>query len=127
VSVGSIKYLLDTNFIIRVLKKEESVLKIFETYDIKFKTCAYSPITKIELLSFPRIVLEEQRKIYHLLTVMTRLNLTPAIEDFTIELRKNYHKIKLPDAVILGTALCHELQFLTFDEDLQKIFKSKKH
>lgn len=124
--VGGLEYLLDTNFIIAVLKRDKSILDLVAQYGISLKQCAYSSITKIELLGFPKINLQEQKMVQMLLGGMRRLSLISAVEEVTIDIKKQ-HRIELPDAVILGTALHYNLQLLTLDKDLAKIFKNKKH
>jgi len=48
---------------------------------------------------------------------MTHLTINRAIEDKTINL-KQQHRIKLPDAIILATALSHQIELLTLDKKL---------
>jgi predicted nucleic acid-binding protein len=82
--------------------------------------CAYSAITRIELLGFPEISREEESLIRQKLERLTYLPLSRAVEDVTISLRQT-RKIKLPDAVIAATALCAGIELLTLDKQLQSL------
>lgn len=124
--MSGVEYLLDTNSVLGVLREDETVFNILRKYNIASRHCAYSPITRIELLGFPNMNSKEEYLILQLLKDMTKLHLVVDVEDIAIDMKRQ-HRIKLPDAVILATALHHRLQLLTFDKDLAKIFKNKKH
>lgn len=81
---------------------------------------AYSVITEIELLSFPRLSAAEASLIRKRLSEMIFYGIDPAIKETTIQLRRN-HRLKLPDAIIAATALTHEAILLTHDEQLHGI------
>ena len=51
--MNGIKYLLDTNIIIGMYQHNETIFNLFQTKQVKINECAYSAITRIELLSFP--------------------------------------------------------------------------
>jgi predicted nucleic acid-binding protein len=113
--MNGIKYLLDTNIIIGVLKGNEQAVSL--TRGMNLSTCAFSAITRMELLGFPDITEHEYQAISALLSGMTRLTLTTAIEDETIRLRRK-RRLKLPDAVIVSTAATYNLQLITLDKQL---------
>lgn len=115
-----IKYLLDTNFILGILKSHPLVLTDVTTRQILTSECAYSAITRMELLGFPGITGAEESVIRHKLARLTYLPLTSAIEDMTILLRQT-RTVKLPDAIILATAHCSGLNLLTLDKRLLSI------
>ena len=62
----------------------------------------------MELLGFPEITDLEAQAITNLLAKMQCLSINLTIENTTINL-KQLHRIKLPDAIILATALAHQL------------------
>jgi predicted nucleic acid-binding protein len=51
--MNGIKYLLDTNIVIGLLQRDLIVLEILKNKQIQIGECAYSAITRMELLSFP--------------------------------------------------------------------------
>jgi len=48
---------------------------------------------------------------------MTQLSINRATENTTISLKQR-HRIKLPDALILATAINHQIELLTLDKKL---------
>lgn len=113
--MNGLSYLLDTNIIIGLLKGNPDAIAGLGGIDLP--SCAYSAITRMELLSFPDLTDAEAVLIKQLLAPMTYLALSPAIEDRTIEFR-HLHRVKLPDAIIAATAQTHGLQLLTLDKKL---------
>ena len=89
------KFLLDTNFVIGLLKGNEQVDRYLKEHSINVSECAYSFITRIELLSYPRITESEIAAITSLLNAMQYLPMTPAIENTTIKIRRQY-TLKVP-------------------------------
>ncbi len=72
---------------------------------------AYSIISKIELLGFNQApAAEHQARL--LLSSLQELELTVAIAEQTIQIRK-IRKLKLPDAVIAATAIVNQLTIIT--------------
>lgn len=51
--MNGIKYLLDTNIIIGLYAHHPAVLDLLKTKQVKTHECAYSVITRMELLSYP--------------------------------------------------------------------------
>lgn len=114
--MNGINYLLDTNIIIGLLKGNSQAVDL--TQGINLSACAFSTITRMELLGFVGITDHEERTVKALLDRMTHLSLTPAIEELTIQFRRQY-RAKLPDAIIAATAQAHGLELLTLDKKLQ--------
>lgn len=77
-------------------------------------------VTELELLSYPNLSKSEEMKIKDFLDSVDIIELSPEIKEETVRLRKNY-KIKLPDAIICGTALFINASLLTFDRSFKKI------
>jgi predicted nucleic acid-binding protein len=123
--MSGIKFLLDTNFILGLLKSQPSVLAEIDERKLCIFECAYSAITRMELLGFPGIAREEELLIRQKLERLTYLPLTRAVEDIVIDLRQT-RKIKLPDAIIAATALCAGLELLTMDKQLQSVVRINK-
>ena len=74
----------------------------------------------MELLGYPNITNDEERLITDRLSKFTYLAITTEIEDLAIALRRT-RKVKLPDALVAGTALHHGLERLTLDRALISI------
>lgn len=117
--MNGIKYLLDTNFVLGILKADSQVLAELRAHNPAASECAYSAITRMELLGFHNITKEEEKLINERLAHFAYLPLTGEIEDQVIHLRQ-IRKIKLPDAIIAATAHCHKIKLLTRDQSLLK-------
>lgn len=111
------KYLLDTNIIIGLLKGHQPVLSILQERKAELNLCAYSFISRIELLGYPGITEAEVQGVTRILQVMGYLPMTEEIEDLTIQIRRQ-HRLKIPDAIIAATARANSLELLTLDQQL---------
>lgn len=116
------KYLLDTCFILGLINKNEKALQSFG--NISVNTCFISVINRIELLGFAHANEQEEQSITFALSKIHCLRLSEDVENKTIELRKR-HKIKLPDAIVLATSLVHDLELLTLDSKLAKLYQQE--
>lgn len=106
------KYLIDTNILIYYFNGSLSVSAkeiITAMFNDHFNI---SVISKMEFLGFSRFDAHEKREAAKFVSYATVLPLSEAIVDRTIEL-KQAGKIKLPDAIIAATALCHNLNLVT--------------
>jgi predicted nucleic acid-binding protein len=115
--MNGIKFLLDTNIIIGLYEKNPNSLALLKSKHVSIKECAYSAITRMELLSYSALMPMDEKAIESLLTRMTYLGITPEIENATIEFRR-LHKTKLPDSIIGATAKNFQLELLTLDKKL---------
>ncbi len=105
------KFLLDTNPIIEALN---SKLKLtIADYIISF-------ISELELLSFHKLDKNEEKIIKLLLSNFTIIDISPEIKSKTIQLRRKY-KLKLPDSIIVATAIVEKAILVTADKQLLKI------
>lgn len=121
--MSGIKYLLDTNFILGMLKSTPEVLAMVGNAGLMARQCAYSAVTRMELLGYPDITAEEDALIRQRLAQFTYLAISTDIEDKAIALRRS-RRVKLPDALTAATALCHGLDLLTMDVGLQSVLRS---
>jgi predicted nucleic acid-binding protein len=113
--MNGLSYLLDTNTIIGLLKGNDEAISILS--GINLPACGFSAITRMELLSYPDLTMDEEQAIHRLLDRMTHLAISPLIEDLTIQFR-HQHRVKLPDAIIAATATAHGIKLLTLDKKL---------
>jgi predicted nucleic acid-binding protein len=115
--MNGIKFLLDTNIVIGMYEKNTDVVAFLKLKQVTIKKCAYSAVTRMELLSFPALTLADKHLIESLLNKMVYLGISPEIENETIEFRRVY-KTKLPDSIIAATAKHYQLELLTLDKTL---------
>lgn len=116
--MNGIDYLLDTNIILGLLKLNPDTLALIEDRQIVVQQCAYSAITRMELLGYPGITSAEELLILDKLARLTYLPITAAVEDIAIRLRRT-RRVKLPDAIVVASALESGAELLTFDHQLQ--------
>lgn len=121
--MNGIEYLLDTNFVLGLLKATPEVLAIVTERDLLASNCAYSAVTRMELLGYPDMTSDEERLISDRLSKFTYLSISSEVEDFAIALRRK-RKLKLPDALIAATAIHYSLELLTLDQALLAITKT---
>ena len=123
--MSGIKFLLDTNFILGLLKSQSAVLAEISERKLSIAECGYSAVTRMELLGFPGISREEESLLRQKLERLSYLPLTRSVEDIVISLRQT-RKIKLPDAIIAATALCAGVELLTLDKHLQSVVQTNR-
>lgn len=118
--MNGVKFLLDTNIILGIVKQQPEVVACLEMNGFDPKQYAYSTITRMEVLGFSAITLEEETTLADLFKCLTHFSISEEVEVATIRLRRE-HKIKLPDAIIIATAAVHALKLLTLDKDLARV------
>jgi predicted nucleic acid-binding protein len=118
------RFLLDTNIVIEFLRDNIPSARKNELVSIIMVETNISIVTKIETLGWLPPDKNEERLIIEFIADCTVFNLTDDIVDKTIELRKTYKKLALPDAIIAATALTHNLTLVSRnDADFQRIKK----
>lgn len=115
---GKINLLLDTNIVIGFLNGHKQISHFLSNQKKQYEVNV-SQITRIELLGFPNITNNEETIIKKFLAEVKVFALSEEIEDKVVELRKTT-RLKLPDAIIVATALVHKLKLVTCDEQLIK-------
>ena len=105
------KALFDSNIVI-YLSKREIDLAFIDQFDELF----ISVITYMEILGYSFTNPEEEDFIRSLLSIFHIVFINQTIADVTIEIRKT-KRIKLPDAIILATAIAEKLQLVSRDVD----------
>jgi tRNA(fMet)-specific endonuclease VapC len=118
------RYILDTNAIVALLKGNESLLNSTE----QAEWVGISIISKLEFLSFPdltesdsKLFKEFQRRI----NVIDLSHMDEYLISKIIDIRKSYKKIKLPDAIIISTAIMNNCTLITADKELHKVDEIK--
>jgi len=105
--------ILDTNVVI-YLQKGVLVEQLPEA------NYAVSVITEMELLSFPNLTVAELEWLENFFTDVTVLPLSEEVKVSAIAVRRDY-RLKLPDAIIVATALTRNAVLLSNDQQLQSI------
>ena len=111
------KYLVDSNIIIYHLNGDVIATNFLSQ---NYKEIAISQITYVEVLSFP-FTPEEESSVKELLAKFTILDIDQNISNQAIENRK-IKKIKLPDNLILSTAIFYNLTLITHNTKDFKTF-----
>jgi predicted nucleic acid-binding protein len=123
--MGRMKYLYDTNIFIYYLADEPTVSSWFAEEFLNLHEVLFSPIIRVELLSFAGLSKEEEQAIEDLLSQFNSVPLLREIKNYTIQLKRQY-KIKLPDAIIAATALHTDASLVTRNiDDFQGIAELK--
>ncbi len=111
-------YLLDTNAIVQLLKGNAELITIVGEADF----IATSIIAELEFLSFPGLS-EHDETLF--LIFKSRIQVYDMPSDDTeltrlvVDSRKKF-SLKLPDAILAGTAMLHDLTLLTADDHFKK-------
>ncbi|MDR2410204.1 MAG: PIN domain-containing protein [Bacteroidales bacterium] len=77
-----------------------------------------SIIAKIELLAYNKLSQEQEFKILELLKCFHDLFLDEEIVSMTVQIRRKYTSLKLPDAITAASALAVGATLLTNDKQL---------
>jgi len=113
---GNNNILLDSNIVIYLSQKKLNIDEIFE----ENKSYFISLITYMEILSYNFSSQEEETFIRKLLSLFQIIDITQEIANKVIDLKKN-RKIKLPDAIIVATALVYDYTLYSNDRQLHNI------
>ena len=111
-------YLADTNAVLYFLSGNECMKPYV------FSRFAFSVISEMELLSFPKITEDEEARIRGFLDESSCIVITDSIKDRTIKLRRLYN-VKLPDAIIAASAIENNLALITADTGFERIKELK--
>ena len=102
------KLLLDTNILIYLSKKEIKLADFTRKDDALY----ISVISLMEAKGYPFSNKQEETIIDNLCENLLKVHLTDKVIEAVIALRKK-HKIKLPDAIILASAIENKLKLIT--------------
>lgn len=102
------KYVFDTNAILYALAQGAKIEKNLHSISV---------ITEMELLSYPKLTLQDEVMLRGVLSFFQCLELTTEIKQQAIWFRKNTG-LKLPDSIVAATALVSNHTLLTSDKKL---------
>lgn len=109
------KYLLDTNVIIDYLQGVENQVRFVD--GLKYAVRLVSLITRMELLSYPGLSENAERKIEQFLSDAVVIGLNSQVEREAIAL-KRANRLKLPDSIVVATACVEEALLVTRDRQM---------
>ena len=109
------KLFLDTNIILYLLNGDQTLAALLNQ-----KQFYISVITELELLAYKGITEEEQEVIESFVSQCKVITINGAIKKETIRIRKTYNT-KLPDSIIIATALYLDLPLITSDIEFKKV------
>jgi len=107
--------LVDTNIILYFLNGDDTLIPLLEENDL-----IISIITEVELLGYNGLSDRERTNTQDFLNLCTMLNITTDIKERAIPIRRT-SRVKLPDALIMATALSLDVPLLTADNDFRGI------
>jgi predicted nucleic acid-binding protein len=116
-------YLLDSNILIEYLNGQDKIVSYVDSIS-KSASCNISIISKIELISFPKLTAPEVKKILSFLENFKNIMLTDEIALKTAEIRRK-KRLKLPDAVIASTAIVLNATLVSRDEVFEQLTSVK--
>ena len=109
------KLMLDTNIVLSLLNSDTTLSEFLFNKDLYI-----SFISELELLSYKKITIKEQKEIKSFLKELVVLNLNEGVKQNTIKLRK-INGIKLPDAIIAASATWLNIPLITADKQLSNL------
>lgn len=109
------KLFLDTNVILYLLNGDHTLAELLNNKQIYI-----SVITELELLGYKGIKKKEEKIIQEFVSQCKTITINSAIKAETIRIRKNYNT-KLPDSIIIATALYLDLPLITADVEFKKV------
>ena len=109
------KLFLDTNIILYLLNGDETLAELLNQ-----KQLYISVITELELLAYKGITAKEEKVIKEFVSQCKVININNNIKLETIRVRKTY-KTKLPDSIIIASALYLDLPLITSDVEFKKV------
>lgn len=108
------KIFADTNIILYLLSGDTTLAELLDR-----KQLYISFITQLELLGYPGLTKKNQKIIKDFLNQCIIVDINEDIKELTIQI-KQATSVKLPDAIILASALYMDLPIITADEDFKK-------
>ncbi len=109
------KLFLDTNIILYLLNGDETLAELLNN-----KQLYISFITELELLAYKGITAKEEKVIKEFVSQCKTVAINSEVKQETIRIRKAYN-IKLPDCIIIATALYLDLPLITSDVEFKKV------
>lgn len=113
------KLLVDTNIVLYYLKGHDDLTNLLTNYSL-----VISFISELELLSFGKLEPNDNDLINSFLRFVEIVDISKEIKKSTVKIRHTT-KLKLPDSVILATAVAYDIPFITADKGFSKVKDSR--
>jgi len=108
------KVFVDTNIILYLLGGDVTIAEL-----LNGKQIYISFITQLELLAFPKNSKKNLKIIRDFIDQCIILDINDEIKDKVIDLQSRF-RFKLPDAIIIATAIYLDLPLITADQEFKK-------
>ncbi len=112
--MNGVDFLADTNFLIHI-NQGNPIVEPFINYNF-----AVSFITEIELLAAFNISKIQRKQFKDLIEDCLVIEMDYKIKSKCIEIRNKY-KLKIPDAIIVASAIVCNLPLITSDKEFEKV------
>jgi len=106
---------VDTNILLYLISGDETVAEL-----LNGKHIAISFVTELELFGYKELSESDLKIIQELIKEATIIDINAEIKRLVVLLRKNY-RIKLPDALIVASALYTNFPLVSADKQLSQI------
>ena len=113
------RYLLDTNAVIAIVNGNKEIIQQLNAASF----VAFSVISILAFLSFPRLTAKEKNVFEEIISEGSVIDLDYEDKDLMnsiINIRRTY-RLKLPDAILVATALSYDCQMVSNDNELHKV------
>jgi predicted nucleic acid-binding protein len=118
--MSGIDHVIDTNVVIGLLKGHTAAVELAREAGLQLQRAGVSQITRMELLGYPGLTDEEDRAARAFIGACQVIGLDDDVEQHAIRLRRA-GLLKLPDAIVAGSALASGARLLTLDQRLARI------
>jgi len=108
------KIFVDTNIILYLLGGDKTIAEL-----LNGKQIYLSFISQLELLGYSKNTKKELKIIRELLDQCVIIDINDEIKEMVIDLKRKY-RFKLPDGIIIATAIYLDLPLLTADQEFKK-------
>lgn len=108
------KIFVDTNIILYLLNGDMTLAEL-----LNGKQIFISFITELELLIYSKNSMKDLKVIKELLSHCVIIDINDEIKEWVSELKRKNH-FKLPDGIIIATAIYLDLPLITADQDFKK-------
>jgi len=109
------KLFLDTNIVLYLLNGDQTLAELLNN-----KQLYISVITELELLAFKDITTKEEKIIKDFVAQCKTITINNTVKQGAIRIRRAYNT-KLPDSIIIATALYLDLPLITSDIEFKKV------
>lgn len=118
--MSGIDHVVDTSVIIGLLKGHSGAVEMARNAGLTLHRAAISQITRMELLGYPGLTEEEERAARSFVGACQVIGLDEVVEGHAVRMRRA-GLLKLPDAIVAGSALATGARLLTLDQRLAKV------